>query len=355
MKGGGGINTEAYFITTDFSLIDRSATFNHELPKKYDIGEFYVINRTTGEPYNDVTAKFYEMKRDGNKYVFEYKDEGKCGDDFKYLSKGENIIVLERGNDKYFSKRIGYNYYSGAEESKREVSVSLFSDRSLYRPSQTVKFKGIAYIADKNSESVVPNHALKVFLRNAKYDTIDSVALTTNEFTLPKSGLNGECTIYSQNGFLTFKVEEYKRPTFMAEIEKSADEIKLKGSAISYAGYAMQDAKVKYRISRRVYSSYYWEFLYSEPVTITTGETITDSQGRFEFAFTPEKSDLDRVSLYNGEGIYYIYIIEADVTDQKGEMQQCYQSLYVSDKPLYLKIDVGNQINSTELLKTRFR
>jgi uncharacterized protein YfaS (alpha-2-macroglobulin family) len=52
----------------------------------------------------------------------------------------------------------------------------------LYRPGQTVYFKGIAYYASKNRNEVAPSASYEVVLYDANHQKISSKSFKTNEF-----------------------------------------------------------------------------------------------------------------------------------------------------------------------------
>src|SRR5690606_20196476 len=146
------------------------------------------------------------------------------------------------------------DYYYHYDENAEKVTnnIFLFTDRSLYRPGQTVYFKGIVLSkTQKGQAGILAAHTTTIYLRDANYQDIDSLRLTTNEygsfsgtFRLPASGLNGNFSLYSkkENAAASFYVEEYKRPKFYAEYEpvketyRVNDSITVTGFAKAYAG-----------------------------------------------------------------------------------------------------------------------
>jgi uncharacterized protein YfaS (alpha-2-macroglobulin family) len=210
-----------------------------------------------------------------------------------------------------------------------------FTDRSIYRPGQTVYFKGIVVTADKNNNGVAAQYKMRVYLRNANDETEDSLDLTTNEygsvsgkFQLPQGVLNGDFSISDkdQRSYISFSVEEYKRPKFSVSFEKINtsyrvnDTIILTGSAKAYAGNEVEGAKVSYRVVRQPRFLYEWLFgkwwqPQAEGMEIAHGETITGKSGLFtiQFAAIPDRKinpELDPV---------FDYHVYADVTDINGE------------------------------------
>ncbi|PIX32664.1 MAG: hypothetical protein COZ59_12815, partial [Bacteroidetes bacterium CG_4_8_14_3_um_filter_31_14] len=75
-------------------------------------------------------------------------------------------------------------------------------DRSIYRPGQTLYFKGIVINTDGTTNKIIPNFKTTVTLYDVNYQKVENVTLTSNEygsiqgtFTLPSGDLNGQMTI----------------------------------------------------------------------------------------------------------------------------------------------------------------
>src|SRR4029079_5756152 len=153
-------------------------------------------------------------------------------------------------------------------------TIFFFTDRSIYRPGQTVYFKGIAIIPDKEkTNKVLADFNTYIYFKDANDEIIDSIKLKTNDygsfsgkFQIPQGILNGEFSIQAENekGQTDFSVEEYKRPKCYVEYEKIkgtfkvSDKIKMTGFAKAYAGNNIDGAMVKYRVVRQARFPYPW-------------------------------------------------------------------------------------------------
>jgi uncharacterized protein YfaS (alpha-2-macroglobulin family) len=212
-------------------------------------------------------------------------------------------------NDAYYS----YNYDGYRRETQRRTF--LFTDRSIYRPGQTVFFKGIAVSTDTTGRksTLITNYKTDILLYDANNQKIGLVAVTTNQygsfngsFQLPEGMLNGQFYIRDSvnNSQQEISVEEYKRPKFFTEIKKPEgtyrinDLITVTGNAKAYAGNNIDGAKVGYRVVRRVQYPIWWGWESAnyrgkiwppygnrESMEITNGETITDAAGNFKISF----------------------------------------------------------------------
>ncbi|WP_313791479.1 MG2 domain-containing protein [Lacinutrix neustonica] len=219
-----------------------------------------------------------------------------------------NIKVIDKSEVAYFENLYINGYYNN-KYSDEPVSYNtfLFTDRSIYRPGQTVYFKGIAISTKDETSQVITNQQLTASLYNVNGEKIKTIDLITNdygsvagEFILPSDGLTGTFSLRLKgnniyNGYASFSVEEYKRPKFetsfnpITESIKVNDSVTVTGKALAYAGASISDAKVVYRVKRNVQYPrwYYWR----HPVTtdqgqeITHGETLTDATGNYTITF----------------------------------------------------------------------
>ncbi len=328
-----------------------------------------VTHRETGKPlkgvkatvivkeYNYTSGK-YETKR-MESYVTSEKGM------FVVANKKSNrsfFLELKDGNDTYNS---GNQLYQYRNDYKPEAATytHFYTDRAIYRPGQTVYFKGIKIRSHENAHTIVKGQNSKVTFHDANYQKIAELDVTTNEygtfsgsFTAPTSGLNGSMTIQDQYGSKQILVEEYKRPKFEVSFEpvkgsyKLNQTIKVTGLAKAYAGSNIDGAKVQYRITRS--SSFprwiYYRWGYYPPaqsnVEITNGETITDEKGNFTVQFDA-KSDPSVNAKYFPN---FTYTIIADVTDINGETRSSQQTVVVGAASLDLSLEMKEKIEKSE-------
>jgi len=344
------------FIVSDLGCIFRTNEANKQ--------SVYVLNRQSGLQQKGVQVAAYQQKWTGNGYniALKYKTitdvNGNCKIPFAD-NYSENILFFEFGADKYFSTTTHSYLNDNMSHINSNSLLNLFTDRSIYRPGQTVYFKGIAYFANKNRNEVEKSVSYEVSLYDANHQKVSSKLYKTNEFgsfagefILPEGGLNGAYRIQSGNYSQTFYVEEYKRPTFEVIIDKPKSEIKfgskitLSGNVKAYAGYNIGNANVKYRVTRTSHRYCWW---WNEPETeISNGNTTSDSNGKFEVSFVAEKP---KSSIETGRGSFYTYTISAYVTDPKGETQQGEQYVSVGDKSLFILATVPEKTEKSTGIK----
>ncbi len=348
-----------YFYVSNISYINNS----------YD---YFVLNRETGKPLSQATVQTWWNSYDYAKREQTYVKGARYTTDnngyFKLINdkkRDETNLRLEitSKQDHLFMEDVDYiPFYSpdyALTRIRENISkVFFFTDRSIYRPGQTVYFKGIVIQKDTVSKktTVVANYKTTVFLYNTNEEEIDSISVTTNEygsysgkFILPQNGLNGEFRIEDDDfeGEIHFSVEEYKRPKFYVDYEplkgtyKVNDNILVKGLAKAYAGNNISGAQVKYRVVRQarfIYPWLYWKGGYPRTanIEITNGTTTTDKDGYFTVPFKA----IPDLSIDKALDPVFDYKIIADITDINGETKSAEKIIPISYKALILKITI---------------
>lgn len=290
-----------------------------------------VVNATTGQPVPNANLKFLPSRWSSNKTV----TEAKCDAKGEYLANYVNNdfeIFAYTSQDKALPT-IGasgnYSYYPGNQNTN--YIYHIYTDRSIYRPGQTVH---VAVVAMKNKKGLeteaFANESIKVTLNDANWKEIAVETLTTDEFgtasvdfNLPNDGLNGHYSIQTNHGSCSFRVEEYKRPTFQVEFPKVeqlyhiGDTVVVMGHARTYADVPVQGANVKYTITRR--QSLWW-YRYGGSsdygTQIASGTAVTDADGAFRVEIPIQIPESEINSRYPQ---FYNITTVAEVTDQAGE------------------------------------
>ena len=260
-----------------------------------------------------------------------------------------------------------YGSYSYYERQYNQQRASIFTDRSIYRPGQTVHATVIAWKEVSATElAAIADKSMKIELRDANYKVVAEQQVTTDRygkcsttFTLPTGKLNGRFTVRTSNASTTIRVEEYKRPAFQVEFDEykesyqAGDTVRAKAKAMSYAGVPIQDAKVHYTVKRRIafwWMSYsrYWQGGYFgdglSEITLSEGEATTADDGSFcvDMPLTMP-DDMGRHTMF------YHFVVEADVTDTAGETHNATMSLPLGNKPSSLTCDLPEQVRSDKL------
>lgn len=324
-----------------------------------------VFDRKTGEPLPDVevclTAEYYNATpyranqlTDNNGWVKFSKSEINKVLKNKYYSCS---ITLKKGND-ILSLNINNLERYTYKDSPR-ATCAIYTDRAIYRPGQTIEWKAILFNQSKYDEQLIPNTKVIVQLKENNGTLIHRDTLTTNEFgsvsgsfKVPETGFLGQYGIFLlYNGKHTnnkwVDVEEYKRPTFEVVMDKPdgtyrlGSEVRMNGTATAYAGYAVQGAKVSYRIVRNAsfpFRYYGWWFRPTPTVPakeIAHGECTTNEDGHFTIRFTADGDpDIERnLPLYR-------YTVTATVTDPSGETHEVSAVVPVSQRTILFDVEV---------------
>lgn len=331
---------------------------------------FQVIDRNNGKPMvnADVELSFSENNsRSTQEENFTTNTFGEIKIE-KTKDRYRNVNAkIKYGNDiAYFGNYYVSQYYK-REKQDTEYKAYLFTDRSIYRPGQTVYFKAIAIKTKNGKSEVVANEPVYATLYDVNDDEIAELEFKTNEFgsvsgefILPNSGLNGEYYIEfdgDEEDFEIqhyFSVEDYKRPKFetkfnpITETFKVNDSVTVKGTALAYAGSNITDAKVVYRVHRNVQYPhwYFWRrpWFNSEPQEITNGESTTNEKGEFEITFKalPDQStDKNSLPVFN-------YEITADITDLNGETRSATTIVNVGYHALLATMTIPDKLDKND-------
>ena len=334
--------------------------------------EFNIFDRETGAPipnakvetfietYDYITRKYYfkswktfNSDMDGFIEVPAITDES--------WSKSFYITIHNK-NDELFSDNYFYisKYYP--PDGKPRTSTYFFSDRAIYRPGQTIYFKGIMLEKEGDNTKILPNHKSTVTFYDVNYQKIADQELTTNEygsfsgtFTAPNGVMNGQMRISDGTGNIYISVEEYKRPKFEVTFNplkgsyKLEQKVSVVGKAVAYAGNSIDNAKVKYRVVRTArfpYWGYWWGSVYpsSPQIEITNGFTTTNEKGEFtvEFiALADKKIKKKSLPIFN-------YTVYADVTDMNGETHSANKGVSVAYTSLLLNAEVDAMVDKAK-------
>ncbi len=330
--------------------------------------DLFVLNRETGNPLNNVkviVTKPAQGKTKETKTEFSTDKNGYLRLNLTNDSRNYRF-QFSSGNDRLAIPQLQYYYDNSNGDDETEdadyeednARVFFFTDRSIYRPEQTVFFKGIAITKDpktKLSKLITKKVDGWVYLKNTHGEEIDSAKFTLNEygsfsgsFKLPANELTGEFTISTDeynNNEVRFSVEEYKRPRFAVSFDKVKgsyrlnDSIRITGNTQAFAGNAVSGAKVTYRVVRNTrFRTYDWR----RPIPnypqreIAQGELTTDANGRFIIRFKAAADDiLDRMG-----DPFFDFQVEADVTDINGETHSSSAVVTAAFSALKLQVTV---------------
>lgn len=364
---------EAFSSKEEAVMYTYTHVSNLALTRRYDnngLSTFYVHDRVSGHALPGARAQIWERIYNYQYYAYQFRKKEKITADengsFRLrvgLDRSRDFSVeLLHQDDRLFTNEIINEYNYGRNHGENRNETTFFTDRSIYRPGQSIYFKGILLNFQGETPRIRPNTSTTVELFDVNYQRIDKVTLRSNEygtvegtFTAPSGGVTGQMTIRNSSGIANISVEEYKRPKFEVEFEPVKESFRLgekvivTGNGKAYAGSQIDGAQVKYRITRMVsypywYGWYFWGMPGIQPVEIGHGTTTTDENGDFEVEFTahPDKSaSPERLP-------QFAYTIHADVTDISGETRSAQTVVNVGHVALNVNIDLPEKVDQEQ-------
>lgn len=345
-----------------------STSITYQDRKNNGFNEVLVSDRKTGKPLEGAKVEVFYEKYNYTLRKYEQKTLG------KFVTNKEGVIKFDpKGNHHNYSLEIAYdneiylpnaNIYSYRDynDTDRKVEIQFFTDRKIYRPGQTIFFKGIAFEKLKKERSLLKNYETTVIFYDVNSQEIDRKKVTTNqfgsfegEFKAPFGVLTGMMRLADNDryGATNFRVEEYKRPKFNVEMNPVKGEFKVNdiisttGFAKAFAGNPIDGAEVTYRVVRSVsYNNWNWWSWYSpaEPKEITQGKLVTDKNGEFKIDFEamPDReSDPKNLPIFE----YTVYV---DVTDINGETRSTSQTIVAGYQSLQLGQNIASDLNNAD-------
>ncbi len=310
--------------------------------------EGFVLEANSGEPVSAAEISVWRLDNNGHRLA-----EPKLATDtngffsMKWVENhGYVLRARENGRELATAQDIwSYNWSEGGD--RPYGKTILFTDRAIYRPGQTIQYKGICLWADPakdNYETLKGEEVTVVFLDvNGKEvaqqkQRANDYGSFAGSFTAPRDRLLGEMSLRvggRAQGGTQFRVEEYKRPKFEVTLDapKSAPKlnelVSLNGHAMSYTGAAVDGAEVKYRVVREVRMPWWWGWWSRGPQIqnqdIAHGTARTDTDGSFKIEFTA-KPDL---KILEKDEPTFVFQITADVTDSAGETRSAERGIRV--------------------------
>ncbi|MBF9142593.1 alpha-2-macroglobulin family protein [Hymenobacter properus] len=373
----GAVTATAFVGASELSVVHRTAlrTGNTSL---------LVLSRRSGAPLADVhgQALFRKYNRERE------RDEQRLGAVLQSSAAGEmEILGPDSGNDALGREQLANvrmwrgrdtlllplntNYYPGRYDQPEQAQrhTFLFTDRAIYRPGQTLYFKGILTETLRGKASLLKSEPVSVRLLDVNGQTVQTLNFTTSDFgsfngslVLPTSLLNGEFQLQTDQGSLSFAVEDYKRPTFLVTLDsvpgrpQLGQPLTVGGRARAYSGQATDGATVRYRVTRRELFPLF-DYGYGgrgrylpganrNTQEIAHGTATTDAEGRFSLTFTPPLVPKPTGRRWEPG---YLFEITADVTDAAGETRTGTRSVSIGRNPLSLQLTGPELANKQQL------
>lgn len=292
----------------------------------------YIAKRDSGTPVDGAEVKIFGAD-DGKQVGAGTAKNGIFSLNGKTPPK--TLIIVKKGGEYSVSDP---DFYSKSFYGEGGVRTYIYTERPVYRPGDTVYFKGIVRQFSNDDYSVSSGNASVKVIADGKNEIASDIAVSVSSdngtfsgsFQLPSGadvflGTYNLILSYKEKDYSTeFAVDAYKKPPFFVKVSTpkrvyiGKDKIKFSASARFYYGGPVADADVRYRVFRKKKFDYspvgaipfFAEA--SEYLGITSnttndlvadGKGKTDGDGLYEFSVTPKDVDDD-----------YTYTAMCDVT-----------------------------------------
>ena len=322
--------------------------------------QLYVVDNETGRPLKGVKVQWREKipNRDERTEGWEDRDiEGEqvTGDDGIVELDKTYYVRAVRTKDDYTDWAQRYNNWRSNYGHSVETSYRIMTDRSIYRPGQTVKGSVFVYRQWGDEVEVVADHQMTLTVEDAKWKRLTSMKLRTNEYGTASFEI--ELPVDCEVGVLhlnvgsegnssaheTVRVEEYKRPTYEVKFGgprtgKFGEVLEAEGTAMMFAGVPVQGAQVHYTVEYASVEFKRW-WMQTTWLHLTEGDLMTDDEGHFRVPVS-----LTEEHLSSGRQVMR-YRIKAMVTDVAGESHEAEWMVNASRREFALDLSVDGVVD----------
>ncbi|MDR6941552.1 alpha-2-macroglobulin family protein [Mucilaginibacter pocheonensis] len=379
MAAAGNSDDKTLTGLTDFK-VSRLAYIARGNPNQ--ITEIIVLNRETGLPLAGIKVaikgQYYGVMP--NSKSSQWTQVSESGTSNKYgvyfFNKILNDITVDltvkgdtlKGKTAYISSVRDDN----DDDNESEDKTVLFTDRQIYRPGQTIYFKGLQLEVLNGKSKITPDKEVQITFSDVNGKEVSSLKLKSNDFgtfsgsfIIPQNMLGGDVELETEDGRIALKVEEYKRPTFQAEFlplndsYRFNDSVTVKGNVTAFSGYGLSQARVAYHIIRSQNRVFYnnaqglglYGSRYRAPETeeIKADTITTDDQGKFEVKFKATNPGGDQLNTI------YSYAINADVTDATGETHSAQTNVLIGKNDIAIINSIPDVLFAKDSLQAFIR
>ncbi len=334
----------------------------------------FVMDAESGEPLGGARILRWSCSFDGNCAP---GTETVSDDQGYFLLPGARpgtILMAQHKGHEIASEQPGYPSEPPAgSEDRRTI---FFTDRAIYRPGQTIFYKGICLVVDpaKDSYQVLGREKVTVVFSDVNGKEIGRQTLQSNimgsfagSFTAPGGTLTGSMTLRvmgGPEGSASIRVEEYKRPRFFVRLDKPKaqarlnDKVDIQGKAENYTGAAVDNALVRYRVVRKVRFPDWWGGCFwwrprpagiDQEILHGTTRTARDGTFHVEFQAKPDPA------VSAADEPVFTYSVFADATDSSGETRSAQKDVRVSYASLQMDLQAGSWLPEDRDIQFRIR
>ena len=328
--------------------------------KSKNVYQLYIVDNETGRPLKGVKVQWREKLPDSDKRTEGWEDrdidgEKVTGDDGLVELDKDYYVRAVRTKDDYTDWDHRYNNWRNNNGHDVETSYRIMTDRSIYRPGQTVMGSVFVYRQVGDDVKVMADHKVQLTIEDAKWKKLTSMELVTNEFGTVsfEYALPEECEVgllhlnakgdNSHSGHENVRVEEYKRPTYEVSFGgprtgNFGEVLEAEGTAKMFAGVPVQGAQVHYKIEYASVEFKHW-WMQTTWMFLTEGDLTTDDDGHFRVPVS-----LTEEHLNSGRQVMR-YRIKALVTDVSGESHEAEWTVNATRREFALDLVVNNVVD----------
>jgi len=343
---------DSFLVSTRFKVLTLSLPDNKM--------EVVTVDSRSGQPISDATVSFYSTYNEKDRKLVQTVTTDAGGKAVVEWNKAIRSYVARKGTDTaMMPQHIYLNRYYERGESRPEEHITLLTDRSLYRPGQTVYVKGIAYEQEADKAHVLAGKSYQICLLDVNRKELVQKNVNTNEFgsfttelVLPTVCLNGNFTVGVKNKTsVSVRVEDYKRPTFeitfnpLKEAFCLGDTVDVTGNVKAYNGMAIQDVPLVYTVTRRNN----WRYWGQAAAPLASDTVQLDAKGNFSIPVVLKSgADTDRMG-----GERFSYQIEVSVTGDAGETQTSQYNLSAARRAYFFMPDINRELCKEDSISGR--
>lgn len=312
------------------------------------VTEGFVLEANSGEPVSGAEIAGWYLDQNGNRIAVPAARSDELG--FFSLPSVQNrgLLIRVRRNGREIASQQEYSTWNPYVPDAHDQTI-FFTDRAIYRPGQTIQYKGIAVRVDteKDNYETLAGKRVSVVFVDPNGKEISKAEHVCNDFgsfsgsfIAPRDRVMGAMQIYvaGQPQYGTrFNVEEYKRPKFQVTLDapkvapKLNEKVSVPGKAESYTGAAVDGAQLKWRVVREVRWPVWWGwFAWRSPRAqggqeIAHGTATTGADGAFSIDFVAKPDS----SVTEKDEASFSFSVYADVTDTTGETRSANRGVNV--------------------------
>jgi hypothetical protein len=324
--------------------------------------EGFVLEANSGEPVGGAEISVSHWDDNGRRVA----DSKLATDTNGFFSmkpaqnRGYLFHARHKGREIATEQPVWWYPWNQREEQRPDATTIFFTDRAIYRPGQTIQYKGLCLWVDQrkdNYETLKGEEVTVVFYdANGKevarqQQRANGYGSFAGSFTAPRDRLMGQMSLRAEGraqGYAQFRVEEYKRPKFEVTLDAPKTAAKLNelvtvtGNATGYTAAAVDGAEVKYRVVREVRMPWWWGWWSRGPQTqsqeIAHGSARTQTDGAFKIEFTakPDPKVLEK------DEPTFVFQITADVTDSAGETRSADRDIRIGYTALEARLSADD-------------